>query len=564
MIYLSLGLVWAIIIAGGSTLLKINYFLSFFQGIVAFLIGSFIAYLTTPVIGLYETGFWFFVLTPIVFIGLIAFVFTVENYNEVNEKSSKLILLFTTLSLIFFISFSFITTTPMFHSESYYNLLNVVEESEFNPEKVLLDQTQARFVDQDLSVRSANEILGQIRGMGSRFRIGSMRIQNINDELQWVAPFEHSTFFRWMDDNTSPGYVLVRASDYSESKMVTEDTDINYGNTGFYFSKHLPRHLYDNGYSRTLFNDFTLEINNEGKPYWIASIIKRKVGFSGKVATGIVVVNAKNGAIDEYSIEDAPEWVDRIQPESIVEDLISDWGEYADGWWNSFAVGNGVITATPGSSIVFTENKRSKWYTGMQSKSTTNKESTMGFMMVDSRTGKALFYQRSGITENVAKTAIEGRVQESEYISSNPIPYNINGQITFLSILKDKNGNVQGIGLVAYDNRSKVVFGESFDIALRRYMSVIAEVNGTENMNSSMKTIKIDGIIKRSHLQNIDNRLILNFTLTGDDYHGLFFIVQADENKEAMLTRDNDKVSFETYSLKNESIQSFNFKNNNF
>jgi hypothetical protein len=564
MTYLFLGLIWAIVFCGSGLLLRINKFWVITQTFVAFILGTFFAYLTTPVIGLFETGFWTFLLFPIIISGIITFFSLIEAYSDDDKKGAKISLSLTSFSVISFLAFSFFTTSSMFHSQDYYNLLNVAEETEFNPTEVLLDQTQARFVDQDLSVRSANEVLGQVRGMGSRFEIGSMRIQNINDELRWVAPFEHSSIFKWMDNNTSPGYVSVSASDYSKSKMIIDNSNINYGNSGFYFSKHIPRHLYTHGYSTTLFDDFTLEIDNEGKPYWVASIIERKVGFSGKMATGIVVVNAENGDIEEFSIDNAPEWVDRIQPEHITESLISYWGQYSNGWWNSFAVGNGVITATPNSSIVFTKDKKSMWYTGMQSKSTSNKESTMGFMMVDSRTGEATFYQRSGITENVAKTAIEGRVQEAEYKSSNPIPYNINGEITFLSILKDKNGNVQGIGLVAYDNRSKVTFGESFDIALRRYMSAIADTNGTQNLNSSMKSISINGVVERSYLQNVDNRLVLTFTLKSDSYKGLFFITQADENKNAMLTRDNDEVSFESYSLDNESIQVFNFKNSHF
>lgn len=564
MTYLLLGLVWAIVVGGGSLLLKINKFWAFFQSIIAFVIGSTIAYLTTPVIGLYQTGFWFFILVPIGFIGVLSFIAWMDGHHHENNSSPKGIFLFSALSFLFLFAFSFFSTSAIFHSEDYYNLLNVVEESEFNADDVLLDQSQARFVDQSLSVRSANEILGQVRGMGSRFQIGTMRIQNINEELQWVAPFEHSSIFKWMDNNTSPGYVSVSVTDYSKAKMVTENADINYGVTGFYFSHYLPRHLYNNGYASTLLEDFTLELDNEGKPQWVVSIIERKVGFSGKVATGVVVVDAKTGQFDEYDIENAPEWIDRIQPEGIVEDLISDWGQYADGWWNAFAVGNGVVTATPGSSIVFTKDKSAKWYTGMQSKSTSNKESTMGFMLVDSRTGKATFYQRSGITENVAKSAIEGRVQEFEYASSNPIPYNINGKTTFLSILKDKNGNMQGIGLVAYDDRSKVAYGENFDIALRRYMSTLAENGGAGNMDASIESISISGTVDRAYLQTVDNRLVLNFTLSDSEYKGLFFMVQADKNKEAMFTRDSDNVSFKTYSLENNDIQTFDFKNKRF
>jgi len=564
MIYISLGLIWAFIIGIGTLMLNIN---KIWVGIISFfalLFGTGMAYLSTPVLGLFEIGTWAFVLTPIVFVGILAMISLADRHHEPGDGKPKFLFLSAISSVVILALFSFFTTAPMIHSKAYHSLLEVIEEEEFVAEEVLFDQSQARFVDQSLSARSANEILGQVRGMGSRYKIDTMRIQNVDGELQWLAPFVHSSFFKWMDDNTSPGYVSVSINDYSDAEMFIDDKNINYGEEGFYFSSYLPRHLYANGYASTLLDDYTMEVDNNGKPYWVVSILERKVGFSGKIATGILTIDARTGDIEEHTIEDAPEWVDRIQPEGIVEELITDWGKYADGWWNGTIVGNEVIEATPGSSIVFTKDGSSSWYTGMQSNSASNKESTMGFMLVDSRTGKATFYQRTGITETVAKTAIEGRVQDLGYYASNPIPYNINGKTTFLAILKDNNGNMQGVGLVAYDDRSKVAFGETFDIALRRYISTLSSGSGSENMDSSMESISITGVVDRSYLQTVDNRLVLNFTLNNEEYQGMVFIVQADGNKHAMFTRDNDSVSFETYSLENESIQVFNFETDYF
>src|SRR5690606_3836066 len=85
---------------------------------------------------------------------------------------------------------------------------------------------------------------------------------------------------------------------------------------------------------------------------------------------------------------DAPAWIDRIQPESIVEDRISDWGVYVEGWLNSWTSGNNVIKASQGTSLVYTADGHSAWYTGLQSKGSSD-QGTMGFMLVDTRTGKA-------------------------------------------------------------------------------------------------------------------------------------------------------------------------------
>lgn len=553
MIYIMLGLLWALIVGVGSAFSFRNFSVPLIDtfSFIAFLLGTAIAYLATPSIGFFYIGFWFYVLLPIVFV---FFVSALSDKDVVSGLPAVAI----AVGFVAFLGLAFVTTSEFMNSDRYYQLLTVNTEKEFDPQKVFLDQSQARFVDQSLASRSANEILGKERGMASRYNVDTMRIQNIDGELRWLSPLKHASFTRWIDDSTAPGYVSVSVNEYSDSKMNVDDVEINYGTNGFYFSSDVERHVYQNGFSTVIVDDYTMEVDDSGKPYWVGSIIDPKVGFSGHVVTGIVVVDAKTGGIDQYSVEDAPTWIDRIQPESVVRDLTTYWGKYANSWWDGF-VGNNVVVPTYGSSLVFSKEGNSSWYTGMQS-SSGNKESSMGFMLIDSRTGVASFYQRSGITETVALQSIEGRVQEAEYSSSYPVPYYIGGTTTFLSILKDKRGNVQGVGLVSYDNRSTVVYGENFNIALRRYMSALSS-NGNTQLAEDVEMLVISGTVDRSYVQSVDSRLVLNFTLEGEEYKGIFFLTSADSNKSAMLTRDGDNVQFEVYDIEGTEVQASEFTN---
>lgn len=555
MIYFGLGLLWALIVGIGTliTFNKKSVVGVSIASSIAFVLGTLFAYLFTPVIGFFYIGFWFYLFIPVLVVALMPMFAGFDN----TIVSCKPLLGFSGMFLLFLV-FSFVTTNAFMNHDRYHQLLTVKSENQFDPDSVFLDQSQARFVDQDLASRSANEILGKERGLASRYNVDTMRIQNINDQLRWLAPLKHASFTRWLDDNTSPGYVTVSVNEYSDANLRIDENDVNYGSAGYYFNTDVERHVYQSGYSDKLVEDYTLEVDDNGKPFWVGSIVEPQVGFSGKVVTGVISVDAKSGAIEEFSVEEAPEWIDRIQPEGIVNDLITNWGKYAGSWWDGF-VGNNVIVATRGSSIVFSKEGKASWYTGMQSNSG-NTESSMGFMMVDTRTGVATFYQRSGITEMVAKQAIEGRVQESEYSSSYPVPYSINGKTTFLSILKDKRGNVQGVGLVAYDNRSLVAFGENFTIALRRYMSTISS-NGDTDLPEDYEALVVEGVIDRSFVQNVDSRLVLNFTLKGEEYKGMFFLTSADSNKSAMLARDGDVVEIEVYSLDDTEIQVPEFTN---
>lgn len=560
MIYLILGCVWGLIVGLGLFLSNDDddrVSMSLISGAMFTFLGTLAAYLFTPVLGIVYSGFWLFVLAPLV---ITVFIIGIANVSElVIPKRSKVVTLSYVSLIGIYCVVAFIATAAIFHADDYHALLTVAEENQFDPDSVLLDQTQARFVDQSLAVRSANEILGKNRGMASRYSVGTMRIQNVNGELRWLAPFTHTSFRRWFDDSTSPGYVSVSANEYSDSQMNTDNMDINYGDDGFYLSTYVYRHVYANGYATTLIEDFSLEIDENGVPFWVGAIVEPQVGISGKIVTGVLTVNARSGSISEYTVDNAPIWIDRIQPEHIVEDLVSDWGEYANGWWDAF-VGNEVVVPTKGSSIVFTKSDKASWYTGMRSNSSSNNESSMGFMLIDSRTGVALFYQRSGITEQVAEETIEGRVQEAGYESSAPIPYNIGGKTTFLSILKDKRNNVQGVGLIAYDNRSLVATGDNFSIAYRRYMSVLAS-NGENTINSGVDVTIIESTIERLYVQTVDNRLVLNFTLSHPDYNGVVFTASADNNKGAMLAHVGDSVVVEAMTIDGESSQVNEFIN---
>lgn len=44
-----------------------------------------------------------------------------------------------------------------------------------------------------------------------------------------------------------------------------------------------------------------------------------------------IVVNAVTREIINYSIDETPKWVDRMQPENIIKE----WGKYKLGFWNT-------------------------------------------------------------------------------------------------------------------------------------------------------------------------------------------------------------------------------------
>ncbi|MCP1674579.1 hypothetical protein J2T57_001681 [Natronocella acetinitrilica] len=432
------------------------------------------------------------------------------------------------------------TTWSLFHGQSYQGLL-AVEEAEFEPSAVLLDQSQARLVDQGLADRAAQELIGNQRGLGSQARVGTMSIQEVDGRLWWVGALEHRGPIKYLLNTTTPGYVMVSASDYSDRRIIL-DRPIRYGAEGFYLNGNVRRHLYNNGYWTVGLMDPTFEIDDAGTPHWVVTRYRNMVGFSGAMATGTLIVNATTGEISEHGLEDTPAWVDRIQPEALVRERLGDWGRLVHGFWNAHFAQRDVITPSPGMRLVYTADGRAAWYTGLQSAGGSD-EGTMGFALIDSRTGEATFYRRAGVTESAAAAVIEGQVQEMRYSATDPIPYVVHGVPTFIAALKDSAGNPQGVGMVAYDDRTRVGTGGSLRTALRRYTASLDAGRGALALDARAERIRFTGTVERAALEQIDGRGLLYLTI--DAVPGRYFTAQAEGEPAALLTRVGDQVAIE-------------------
>ena len=101
------------------------------------------------------------------------------------------------------------------------------------------------------------------------------------------------------------------------------------------FGDDLQRHLRSNGFVSAGLTEGAFEIRDDGRPFWVVTRYAKRIGFSGEDPTGIVLVDAQTGAIEEHDIAGAPAWVDRVQPKDFVVEQLDDWGKYVRGWWNS-------------------------------------------------------------------------------------------------------------------------------------------------------------------------------------------------------------------------------------
>ena len=220
---------------------------------------------------------------------------------------------------------------------------------------------------------------------------------------------------------------------------------------------------------------------------------EKKVGFSGDDAVGVVVVDTETGAVKEYSIADAPAWIDRIQPANFIEKQLKDWGEYVNGYWN-FSNEN-KLQITEDVSLVYGDDNRAYWYTGLTSVG--SDEATVGFVLVDTRTKKAVWYRQSGATEYAAKNSAVGKIQEKRYSASTPIPYNINGIPTYVMTLKDDGGLVKMFAMVAIEDYTIVGVGNTMRETLMAYKSAMNMTGNKLNVKNANQKMSLKTVITR-------------------------------------------------------------------
>ena len=262
-------------------------------------------YLVLPVVNLMFYGLPLFVLI----IGLIILI--VEDATKSNKFIPGIII--SVIGAFFLFILPLFNTPQLGRSHTYRALIGNVVESDFSKDITPIDINKIRLVDQAMASKLGEKTIGQDPALGSSSFVGEFNIQKYKEELYWVAPLLHRSFFKWLSNKEgSKGYIMVSATNPQEVRLVQNKGRIKYQMDAF-FNQDLKRHIYTHGFMNKSFTDYTFEIDDNGKPYWVLSQFKKTIGYSGKDIVGTIIVDAESGEINAYTIEDTPIWVDRIQ-----------------------------------------------------------------------------------------------------------------------------------------------------------------------------------------------------------------------------------------------------------
>ena len=418
----------------------------------------------------------------------------------------------------------------MFNADAFNKRLPVTEVKgeTFGKTVAVVEVDKMITLDEEAAKKVAEDVLGNNTGLGSRVKVGDVTLQNMtgtfaidngeklvfNNDLIYVAPLEHSSFFKWWSNDVTPGYIIISASDQNWRRLVTEvngeKLSLRYLESA-YFGDDIERHIKFNGYLHKGLNDHCFEIDNNGQPYWVLSSYEQTIGFCGEESEGPITVDAQTGEIKAYTVKNAPAWIDRIQPKDFIEEQIRQWGEYKLGWWNScpWAKQDGVLAPTEGMTLVYS-NGRSYWYTGIKSASAD--KGTNGFMLVDTRTKAAKFYKSSGFNEEEARKIADGQqwAASAGYHATFPVLYNVRGIPTYFMTYKDNSGNIQGYCFVASNNRTAVGCDKLKTDAAQKYLSTLKATSHDKMKDSEVKAVELVATVRDIICENGEYYLLLN------------------------------------------------------
>ncbi len=476
---------------------------------------------------------------------------SIEDFENFNTDS------FIILMLLFFITVmlgGFISSS-WFNSNKMYNQIGNIEQKSFTEDIVEIDNTQIPIVDIALADVIGDKKLGEQLALGSQAEVGQYtNKQAVNGELMYVAPLEHRGFFKWLNNQEgTPGFIKVSATNPNDVELV--DEKIKFLDSAF-FMDDLRRHIRLSGFLTQGLTEFSFELDDNGNPFWVITTYENTILWSTPEATGVIVCNPKNGECKEYSIEDAPEWIDIIQPEEFIRNQLENYGKFVHGPMN--LSNKDELSVTEHITTVYNDGN-CYYYTGLSSVGADN--GTVGFALINTRTKEAKMYRMVGATETSAMSSAEGKVQNMHFSATTPIPLNISGIPTYFCTLKDDAGLVKQYAMINIEDYSIVEVGDTILETKKDYINSVNASGRKVDFSSELSDNEKVGTVTRIS-NNIENGNTYYYLILDNNMSSLY-IASYLISEELPVTREGDKVQINYSDVAGKSINLTGFNNLN-
>jgi len=453
------------------------------------------------------------------------------------------------LILAVFLSFIF-RGSEMFNADQYSKLIGPIEERVWTQDIQPKSPEHIRTNSVENALYMAKQALGQFGAIGSQFQISEKEItlQKINDRFWYVVPLDHVGWSTWRHTLKVPMYIRVSAEDPNLPAELVKFPD---GQELYYtpeacFSNNLSRHLWTHGYANTGLMDFTPEVDDNGKFWYVVTTFEYAVnGWDGKRVTGVLIVDPVTGDIKQEPVGKIEKWADRVMPAEIVQQNLSYKGVYPKGdYWNSVAfLGIGAqenLTSPEQTNMVYGSDGELYWVTGMTSKSDKD-TSLVGLYYINTHSGKVIHYKAEGSTDSAILAAINKNpeVQYKHLHGVAPQIYNVSGVMTALVPMLNENNAYQGFGFVDVKNLQVAMYGANQLDAYEKYQSALAQSGHQIAPDKSLVKSRFDGIVDRFIAETQSGNTSFYFHVQGLPHE---FRAETTLSPKMRLTKSGDHV----------------------
>ena len=506
-------------------------------------------YIELPALNIHNFGFyWFIILICLVFSACMIFLrgFRADTPMEyISYSRKKLPIPFWLVAAVLaVIGIGTVTGWVLLRAYDYSDLLTI-EEGDFAAEVSEINWNQIPMLDEASSNNLANRKLGELSDLVSQFTVSSSSTQiNYQGNPVRVNYLNYSDFFKWWNNRSEgiPAYMRIDMRT-QEVTVVRIDEGIKYSPSE-YFSRDLDRHLRFH-YPTLMFDEVNFEIDEQGTPYWVASVVDKTIGlFGGTDVIGAVLVNAVTGECEYYDLDQIPSWVDRVFSADLLVNQYNYYGKYHNGFWNSLFGQSDCTTTTQGYNFIAQDDD--VWmYTGITS--VTGDRGNIGFILINQRTKQARYYSCAGAEEYSAMSSAQGAVQQYSYEATFPLLLNISDQPTYFMALKDSAGLVKMYAMVNVQQYQIVATGYSLAECQENYHALLLEnsiiEDGAVTSGESSSDIVYStstGVITDIRQANIDGNTIFYFQLEGAN---VYYTVSAKDYPITAILNIGDTIT---------------------
>ena len=355
----------------------------------------------------------------------------------------------------------------------------------------------------------------------SYYDLGVSTLQKIDGHLYWVTPIEYTGFFKWLKDQDVPGYIKMSAEDENEDAVLVK-TSMKYVPSA-YFHEDLQR-LVRNKHKDSILLEASFEPDDEDNPYYVVPY-----GYYNKFREivdihGIYIIDPTSGKVEDYAMNEIPEFIDHVIPTSVAEDWNEWYGKYIHGFWNTLFAKEDMKLPTSWEDEnevngVFNESLQLHWFTDF-TRPKSDSGSMVGYSMLNARNGKLTFYTEANGSLN-GKSAInvaEKTFRAQRYEAGTPLLYTVYGQFTWVVPLMDSNHVLREIMLINAKDEKVYSYNTKKSKLFNDYKYALATLlkNDKTVPNDLALNKKAIGTVSYIYKSEFENNTIVKFMLEGN------------------------------------------------